>query len=156
MTGSVLGRRLKPSPTARPKRRASRGSASTRAWNSVSSRGSGEGSADERDEDVGLWEGHARVLASFQEARKKYPGVRFFTVDHTGERPVARPRRSTSHVEQEQQRLSRRLREISAQEQQQLARPLSGLAGRRTSATACFQHDALEARLAEIKTTLWK
>lgn len=57
---------------------------------------------------------------AFQAARKKYPGVRRFTVDHSGESVVARPIRPASRFEQEQQRLSSRLRELGGQEQQRL------------------------------------
>ena len=57
---------------------------------------------------------------AFQEGRKRYPGVRHFTIDYSGERAVARPK-VLSPPEQEQERLARRLRELRAQEERSRA-----------------------------------
>ena len=59
-----------------------------------------------------------------QRAKKKYPGVTRFTVDHTGPRPVARPA-YVSPVDREQERLARRLQEIAAQQHRSMGSRLA-------------------------------
>ena len=56
-------------------------------------------------------------------ARQRYPGVTRFDVDHSGPELVARPAR-LSLAEQQQERLSRRLRELRAQEERSLTNRL--------------------------------
>ena len=72
--------------------------------------------------------GPYRSVAAIERAKKRYPGVTKWSIDHSGLEPVAYPQVSSPAAEQ-QERLARRLREIARQEHAELGSRLAEAGG---------------------------